>query len=63
MQEKYPCLFAEYEDVLSVDDVMKYLDVSRNTVYSLLKSRKIKGKRIGRTWKISRARLIEYLEK
>ena len=42
-------LFAEYCDVVSVDDVTKMLKLSKVTVYKLLKSGKIRTIKVGKS--------------
>lgn len=59
----YPELFNNYGDTLSVKDIADYFDISENTVYTYLKRRKIKGRKVGKNWIVTRARLIEFIEK
>ena len=40
-------IFSEYEDIVSVDDVMKMLHIGRSNVYKLLREKEIKSIRIG----------------
>lgn len=47
--------------VLSVADVAEYLCVGKNRVYELLNAGKLKGFRIGITWKISQIALETYI--
>lgn len=54
-------LIASEEDVLTVDDVMELLYIGRNTVYQLLHSGQLKGFQIGRTWRIPRDYLSDYI--
>lgn len=55
-------------DVLTTDDLVAFLGLSRNTVYSLLRSGEIRAiggngpNRFFRTWRVSKKALIEYLE-
>ena len=57
-------IFNNYEDVMSVSDVMEALDCGKNTVYELLSSGELKGFKIGiRTWRIPRVSLEEYVLK
>lgn len=62
MKERYPIIFEKYGDMLTVEQLAEYLSVSKNTVYKMLKDRKIKGKRVGKDWRIPTIRIIEYLE-
>ena len=47
--------------VLSVSEVAEYLRVGKNRVYELLNTGKLKGFRMGSTWKISRMALENYI--
>ena len=49
------------ETLMTIEDVCEELMVGRNAVYQLLESRKLKGFRIGRIWKILRASIAEYI--
>lgn len=51
----------DYPDIISVEDIMKYLSISNVTAYSLLKSGKIKAAKIGKSWKITKDNFREYL--
>ena len=48
--------------ILSPEDVMRYLNIGRNAIYTLLNTGELKGFRIGRKWKIARKDLEEYIE-
>ena len=54
----WPYLTSYKEDsaspLMTVPELAEYLDVGRNTVYSLLRDGSIKGFRIGSSWKVSR---------
>ena len=47
--------------VLGVSEVAAYLGVGKNRVYELLNAGKLKGFRMGSTWKISRMALENYI--
>lgn len=51
----------QYGDILTVEDLCDFLRIGRNRAYELLKTRQIKGFRIGRVWKIPKFALEEYL--
>ena len=51
----------QYDDVLTVKGLMDYLAIGKNTAYELLQSGKIKYFKIGRTYKIPKDSLREYL--
>lgn len=56
-------MLEEYHDVLDTADICTILRIGRKTAYQLLNSGEIPCKRIGRKYKISKASLIEYLQK
>ena len=47
--------------VLSVSEVAEYLGVGNKRIYELLNTGKLKGFRMGSTWKISRMALENYI--
>lgn len=47
--------------ILSVADVAEYLGIGKNRVYELLNTGRLKGFRIGITWKISQVALEAYI--
>lgn len=54
-------MFEEYPDVVTFEDVCKMLSLSRNTVYTLLRKKKIKNRKIGRVYRIPKRYVIEYI--
>lgn len=52
-----------YHDVMTVEDLMEYLYIGKNSAYKLLQSGKIKALKIGRIYRIPRQAVVEYLEK
>jgi excisionase family DNA binding protein len=61
--ENYDNLANNYGDYLTAAQAAEYLAISENLVYTLLKKRQLKGRKIGRSWRITKARIIEYLER
>ncbi len=51
----------DYPEVLSVKDICSILHIGRTTAYRLLQDGVIANRRIGRTNKVSKDVLIEYL--
>ena len=51
------------DDILSVEQIGETLFIGRNAVYKLLNSGELKAFRIGKTWKIPNAALIEFISK
>ena len=47
--------------ILTVSEVAEYLGVGKNRIYELLNAGKLKGFRMGSTWKISRMALESYI--
>jgi excisionase family DNA binding protein len=47
--------------VLRVEDLTQILSIGRNTAYELVRSGKIKSIRIGRSYRITRDSIAEYL--
>lgn len=55
-------MFESSYDVLTTYEVMDYLNIGKNSLYKLLNSGKLKGFRIGKTWKIPRKALQKYID-
>ena len=59
---KKQAMFEDYPDVVDVDDLCKMLGgISRKLAYRLLNNQDIKSVRIGRSYKIPKIYVIEYL--
>ncbi|MEK4186378.1 helix-turn-helix domain-containing protein [Paenibacillus sp. FSL L8-0494] len=54
-------MFHDYGDILTVDELMEILKIGRNTAYSLLRNNQIQAVRLGRTYRIPRENVIEYI--
>lgn len=54
-------LFAEYSDIVTVDEVMKMLRLGKNSVNSLLKSQQIKTLKVGARYIIPKNSVIEFV--
>ena len=54
-------MFDNYDDILTVAEVMELLYVGKNTVYRLLQDGELRGFRIGKTWRIPKLCLEEYI--
>ena len=61
MKQQQP-MFTEYPDVVEVDDLRKMLGgISKKLAYRLLAEQEIHSIRVGRTYKIPKLCVIEYL--
>jgi len=47
---------------LSVNELMQYLGVSRDTIYDRLTSRRLPGHRVGRLWKFKQTEIDEWVK-
>ena len=54
-------MFDEYNDMLSVEDVMEILDIGKNSAYELFHSGEIKCFFLKGRWKIPKQAVIEYV--
>lgn len=59
---KKQSMFENYPDVVEVDDLRKMLGgISKKLAYRLLSDQEIRSVRVGRTYKIPKTCVIEYL--
>lgn len=59
---KKQSMFEKYPDVVEVDDLRKMLGgISKKLAYRLLSDQEIRSVRVGRTYKIPKICVIEYL--
>lgn len=59
---KQQTMFADYPDVVEVDDLRKMLGgISKKLAYRLLAEQEIRSVRVGRAYKIPKLCVIEYL--
>lgn len=58
-------MFDEYEDIITVEQLMEMLSIGRNTVYKLLNDPKngIRSVRVGNRHRIPKAAVISYIIK
>lgn len=50
-----------YHDVMTVEELMEYLFIGRNSAYRLIRSGKIKALKIGRIYRIPRQEVNNYI--
>lgn len=56
-------IFINYPDIVSTKQMQEMLHIGRNTAYKLLEGNAVSSIKIGRTHKILKASIIEYLNK
>ena len=49
------------EDVITLDEAVSFLKVSKSTLYKLVESGRVPAKKVGRRWRFSRADLSQWL--
>ncbi|NTZ20970.1 DNA-binding protein [Paenibacillus sp. JMULE4] len=54
-------MFHDYDDIITVEELLEMLQIGRNTAYRLLGTGQIKSVRIGRKYRIPRESVIEYI--
>lgn len=54
-------MLEDYPDVLTVNEACEALRIGYNAIYELLKSGKLKAYRNGRTWRIPKIALKNYI--
>ena len=59
--EKYLTMFKKYPDVVSVEILQEMLGICRKNAYLLVKENKIRSARVGRSYKIPKICIVEYL--
>lgn len=55
-------MFEAYSDILLIEEACEILHMSRNSLYVLLRSGELKGFQQGRTWKIPKQAVEEYVK-
>ena len=53
----------ELSELITIDELCEWLSIGKNSAYILLHSGEIKAFRIGRNWKISKAAVVEYINR
>lgn len=53
----------EESSVMTVPELAEYLGIGRNSAYDLLRSKAIRGFRIGKVWKVSKDAVDLYIRK
>ena len=55
-------MLENYAEILTVEEMCEVLRIGYNTAYKLLNAGKLKGYRNGRTWRIPKIAIIEYIK-
>lgn len=58
---QYPS--SDESTVMTVPELAEYLGIGRNTAYELLRTKTIRGFRIGKVWKVSKDAVDLYIRK
>jgi excisionase family DNA binding protein len=56
-------MFAEYDDLIDIETLMDMLCIGRNKAYELVNSKEIAACKVGKSWKIPKKNVIDFLEK
>ena len=59
--ERYLTMFKDYPDVVTVEHLQEMLGICRKNAYLLVKQNKIHSARVGRSYKIPKLCVVEYL--
>ncbi|MCU4885120.1 helix-turn-helix domain-containing protein [Bacillus cereus] len=54
-------MFDAYDDVVPIEDLMEMLDIGRNKAYELLKSGQIKSFKVGKSYRIPKMCIQNYV--
>ena len=63
MKERRNCSLDELPLVLRVEDLMPILDIGRNTAYELVRCGQIRSIRVGRSIRVPKDAVAEYLSR
>ena len=61
LEDAYANIFTEFPDVLTISQMQKALAIGKSTAYKLINSNTIKHIRIGKSIKIPKIYLVEYI--
>ncbi|MBM6828908.1 helix-turn-helix domain-containing protein [Anaerotignum lactatifermentans] len=60
-KDAYSMVFSNYPDIVSVAQMSKMLGISEKSAYRLLQENSIEHFRVGRTYKIPKLHILNYL--
>lgn len=53
---------ARKKDVLTIDELARYLRIPKSTLYKLAQESRIPGQKVGRQWRFSRGAIDRWLD-
>ena len=56
-------MYDQYNDVVTIDELAEMLGIGRNNAYLLLRNNDIKSFKNGRSWKVPKLAVIDYVMK
>lgn len=56
-------MLEQFDYLLTVEEAQEILKMSRNCVYRILRSGELKGYQQGRSWRIPKQAILEYVSK
>ena len=62
MKDAYSVMLREYPDVMNIEQMSQALGVSTKTGYGLLKNGKVACLKVGRTYRIPKVHLLDYMK-
>ncbi|USK86145.1 helix-turn-helix domain-containing protein [Peribacillus asahii] len=54
-------MFSNYDDIVTIEDLMEILDVGRNKAYELLQTGQISSFKVGKAYRIPKVCIQEYV--
>lgn len=57
-----PTVVERTDEIFTIDELARYLKLSKSTVYKLAQERKIPGQKVGRHWRFRKASIDRWLE-
>lgn len=54
-------MLKDYPEILTIQELCEVLNIGKNTAYSLLQAKQIKGFKIGSNWKIPKIAIEDYI--
>ena len=55
-------IFKEYNDVVTIEEIMRMLNIGRSTVYQLLKNGKLYSVKIGKKYIVPKQTVIDFIQ-